>query len=556
MTMQEQMLAHMDQQIREMLTHQQSDGSVIRKDSDTDTRYCGFCLAGMLTCYAHPSSCFASGEARETLERGLHSVMRYLAKQARESGMFDLASCNFDSAPDTAFTVNALLDCAHVLKTSTMPGTGEALEALLPIILRACDGICEGGFHTPNHRWAIAACLMDAAAFTSDVSQAKRFRGAASRYLAEGLDISEDGEFAERSSGTYNAVNDDQMLRLFLTTGDRQYLEAARRNLIMMLSYLEPDGSIFTFHSTRQDHGQRVWPGGYFWLYALCGYLSEDPALAAFAMPAWETAMAHGETPRGLIQFMRFPELEAYIGKVPADRSRIAHYAHLFSHSGIARMREGNFSVSILAGKPDFLYVTSGDIGLCMSLYANVCDKRNFVSEGIEEVSKGHFRLRCRMESWYYLPYDPGECDTQDWWEMDSANTRKKQVRDSLEITVDLIRTADGKGLEITVETAGLSKVPLRLELGIAGQEIRSESFVIPCIPGAGMTVCAGNLEVHGAGEDVLTIGPCFASHNVLSAMGGAFRHSADRFVVNLTDHTPCTHTITLGSAPIFPDRL
>ena len=85
------------------------------------------------------------------------------------------------------------------------------------------------------------------------------FSDRADIYLREGLDISRDGEFAERSTGTYNGVNDDQMIRLYLATGDRLYLEAARSNLEMMLSYFDPDGSVFTFNSTRQDYGQKVW---------------------------------------------------------------------------------------------------------------------------------------------------------------------------------------------------------------------------------------------------------------------------------------------------------
>lgn len=46
--------------------------------------------------------------------------------------------------------------------------------------------------------------------------------------MAEGLDINEDGEFAERSAGNYNQVNDDQMIRLFIATGERRFLEASK----------------------------------------------------------------------------------------------------------------------------------------------------------------------------------------------------------------------------------------------------------------------------------------------------------------------------------------
>ena len=65
----------------------------------------------------------------------------------------------------------------------------------------------EGGFHTPNHRWAIAGMLkLCGRLFNDDVMYAS-----ADRYLAEGIDCNEDGEYAEKSAGNYNSVNNDAM---------------------------------------------------------------------------------------------------------------------------------------------------------------------------------------------------------------------------------------------------------------------------------------------------------------------------------------------------------
>ena len=56
----------------------------------------------------------------------------------------------------------------------------------------------------------ISSCLLCCEKITGNKALGERAR----EFLAEGLDINEDGEFAERSAGNYNQVNDDQMILL------------------------------------------------------------------------------------------------------------------------------------------------------------------------------------------------------------------------------------------------------------------------------------------------------------------------------------------------------
>ena len=70
---------------------------------------------------------------------------------------------------------------------------------------------------------------------------------AANTYLKEGIDCNEDGEFSEKSAGNYNRINNDAMILLSQVTGDTTYEQHVLRNLRMMLTYIEPDGSIFTW---------------------------------------------------------------------------------------------------------------------------------------------------------------------------------------------------------------------------------------------------------------------------------------------------------------------
>ena len=123
------------------------------------------------------------------------------------------------------------------------------LDMVEHIVRQGAYGILQGGFHTPNHRWAIASVLMTC----SRLFDCEEMEQAAFTYLNEGIDCNEDGEFAEKSAGNYNRVNNDAMIMLSEATGDPSYEQNALRNLRMMLTYWEPDDSVFTANSTRFD---------------------------------------------------------------------------------------------------------------------------------------------------------------------------------------------------------------------------------------------------------------------------------------------------------------
>ena len=131
------------------------------------------------------------------------------------------------------------------------------------ILVNGGKAIIYGGFHTPNLRWAIASTLMMLYRLTSDESMKK----GAEKFLIEGCDCNEDGEYAERSAGGNNLVNNNAMIMLAMATADDSWYEPVKRNLTMMLHYIEPDGSIFTNNSTTQDRGTRIFPTGYYLEY-------------------------------------------------------------------------------------------------------------------------------------------------------------------------------------------------------------------------------------------------------------------------------------------------
>ena len=230
-----------------------------------EPRQSGFFLGEMMAAFCTKDSrWYLSGK----LEKGIRAVLTYMENHQRPDGCFDLTPCNYASPPDTAFMVNALLNGWWLLEKCDAPEADFMREPVYRLIDTTSRGIAAGGFHTPNHRWAIASCLLSCEKITGNKQLGERAR----EFLAEGLDINEDGEFAERSAGNYNQVNDDQMIRLYLATGDQIYLEAAAKNLEMMYAYFDPDNSVFTNNSTRQDLGWKVYAATYYILYLMVGY--------------------------------------------------------------------------------------------------------------------------------------------------------------------------------------------------------------------------------------------------------------------------------------------
>ncbi len=137
-------------------------------------------VASMTAAYCNEDTSFYHDErVLESILLGLD----YIRRVQHESGLFDYITCNFFSAPDTAFCIKKLIPVYQYLAGKagefTLPGKAGGLKAVrstdrrsLPegerkileqveqIVRLGAEGMLAGGFHTPNHRWAIASVLM------------------------------------------------------------------------------------------------------------------------------------------------------------------------------------------------------------------------------------------------------------------------------------------------------------------------------------------------------------------------------------------------------------
>ena len=541
MTHRKEMLQDLDERVARLLPRQITDAGDARfggfwtEDFHVEPRQSGFFLGDMVAAYVTQDSRW---HRDDTLRAAILRDLTYMERHQRPDGCFDLSSCNFASPPDTAFMVNAMLNGWWLLDKSPEGSPEDIRRRMYALIDSASRGIAAGGFHTPNHRWAIAACLLNCEKITGNAALGRRAR----QYLQEGLDINEDGEFAERSAGNYNQVNDDQMIRLYLATGDKTFLAAAARNLEMMYCYFDPDQSLFTNNSTRQDMGKKVYADTYYILYLLTGYLLGREDLGRAAGFIWQDCRRRGTVPPGVEWVLLFPDMDGY-GEQADFEPPISHIDRLFQASHIARIREGNWSCTLLQGKANCLYFQHGAFSLYMTIYANLCDRRNFLADTLEKTDRG-YRMTSHATGWYYLPFDE-KPTTSDWWAMDNPHARRKAEGLPLDTTLEIVRLPDG--VDLYLRTDGIDQLPLRCEFSfLPGGYVRTRHFIQRTRPGESINVLDGTVEAAGPGGETIVLDSAFGAHDFRDRMGGAYPLSENHYTVLFTAYTPVDKKISI----------
>ncbi len=491
-----------------------------------------YALASALAVYFHEDSCFYKSKE---LYQAVDLALDFIARTQREDGSFDYPSCNFKSAADTSFCFKRLIAAYRLLVKYGNPAD-EAIRVLkekyLTIMHKALDAIREGGFHTPNHRWGITAALLQGSnLFATEKEFAAGLKNRAEQYLAEGIDGDEDGEYAERSTGNYNAVVNNAMMAMYQETGNEAFLGYVERNLSMMLTYMDPDDTIFTQNSTRQDQGKLEYADKYFYQYLYMCSRERNPAFDGAAHKIIKDNMERGDlAPDCLHIVMNHDEMMGYHFE---EYGFLEEYRKFFRHAGVLRVKKPAYTYTVLNGKSAFLYFKSKGTTLCVKIGESCCDIRNFIPQTIEELPDG-CRLEAEAQSWYYLPFKEKQ-DTSDWWKMDQSK-REKLISSRLKTTLE-IREKE-QGLELNLKAEGLDRLPLRLEICIpAGVSIEHPAFALEAGAGESMILKDGYLEIHD-GLTTVEIGPGFGEHSFKGHYSGEEINSAG-YTVYANGYTP-----------------
>lgn len=483
----------------------------------------------------------------------------YIRRVQHENGLFDYITCNFFSAPDTAFCIKKLLPVYRYLagkagaaklpdaeggpeavgrigKDCLPQGEKEILERVETIVESGARGMLEGGFHTPNHRWAIASVLMTC----GRLFDCKEMETAAFTYLNEGIDCNEDGEFAEKSAGNYNRVNNDAMIMLSEATGDSSYEQNAIRNLKMMLTYWEPDESVFTANSTRFDKDRLVYPKDYYMEYLNMGMKYNIPEFLQMCNSIFEMVdRKHITSPDFLIWFMLNPEYR----KLEFEGSYVRpDFRSYYQESEIARGQQGRFTYTVMGGKSNFFYLHNGTMKLEMKVAGSFCEHRAFKSEKMERLSEREYHLSQTMRGWYYLPFAE-KPETSDWWKMDNASRDKKMGPD---MQIDVWVREVENGVDVRVKTSGVEGAPWRIELAFSGVSLMTNEYVDMPLTGSEVIVVKKGYTEVGNGSDALIVGPCFGEHHFTEGKEDSEAKTPGAATLYLTDYTAFDHTIEI----------
>ncbi len=495
-------------------------------------------VASMTAAYCNSDTRYYQSE--KVLKRILLGL-DYIRRVQHENGLFDYVTCNFYSAPDTAFCVKKLLPVCQYLRgrrdgEGLAQGEREIFDRLEEIVRKGAEGLLEGGFHTPNHRWAIASVLMTCAKLFED----RAMEEAAGLYLREGIDCNEDGEFAERSAGNYNRINNDAMIMLSRATGDPAYERHAIRNLWMMLTYWEPDGSVFTANSTRFDKDRLIYPKDYYLEYLEMGMKYQIPEFLQMCNTLFEIVdQKHITSPDFLIWFMLYPGfrgLEAEGGYVRPDFHRY------YRESGIARAQQGRFTYTVMKGRSNFFYLHNGTMKVEMKVAGSFCEHRAFRGETMEQLPSGAYHLAQTMRGWYYLPFAE-KPETSDWWKMDNAS-REKKLGPDMQIDVWVREAEDG--VDIQVKTSGVEGAPWRIELAFSGVDFLTNEYMdLPLTGSEVLVVKQGYTEVSN-GRDAMILGPCFGEHHFTEGKEDSEAKTPGAATLYLTAYTPFDRTIEI----------
>jgi len=122
-------------------------------------------------------------------------AMDFISRNLPKSGLISMIYCNFSSPADTGFAMYGFGPIVELLRKDDHPDLIQFLPKLEELTNRIGSGLIEGGIHTPNHRWSNVQGL----GWLWKLFGNQKAKDYAELWLKEGIDISSDGEYLERS---------------------------------------------------------------------------------------------------------------------------------------------------------------------------------------------------------------------------------------------------------------------------------------------------------------------------------------------------------------------
>lgn len=392
-------------------------------------------------------------------------AMEFALSMQHEDGTFDLLQTNFHDGAETAFTVQTFAP-TFILMTQRMGDTPEEkrlYELGMRYIQQAATGMINSGFHTPNHRWVISAALGMCYRLTGREDCLAHIR----KFLNEGMDCDEEGEFTERSAGTYNIICDRSLILMARTLDMPELYAHVTRNLNMVIKYFEPDNTVNTLNSTRQDVGTAPSWNIYYGCYLYMALKTGNPEFAyiADAMLAeqvgpLEYADAHAIPRFDFIPWFLMDEQMQRTLKTLVPQKPCLDYVKHFEKSGIVRARKGDFTLTLIKDRPMFAKLQYGKHEAYLRLAGCFYACGQFCAQSITPTAEG-FEMKYHARWGYKRPLEE-KPETSDWRKMDHSKRAEVNMQD-YDFTLH-IRMKD-TGVVLDIDYSGVECVPTKLEL-------------------------------------------------------------------------------------------
>ncbi|MBN2558606.1 MAG: hypothetical protein JXB33_07640 [Clostridia bacterium] len=474
-------------------------------------------------------------------------AMDYGLRKQHEDGTIDLVETNFHCASTIGFSIQGVVPGYRVIKKYSRHShlEDEFQAKVLKYIEKSADGMKSGGFHTPNHRWVLASAL----ALCSNELGRKDLLEDIDLYLNEGIDCNEYGEWTERSAGIYNKVNNDGMIILAEELGKWELLDHVGRNLYMMFTYLEPDDSLFTMNSHRQDFGQLMYPMRYYENYLMTAHYTKNKHFAYMADYLFNMVndFPNDAGPLGaanlptcmhrymLNDFLRENELEKEIFDW-------THYEKFYGESNIVRKRCGDSITTIMGGNPSFLRFQQGRNVVMLRYAASFFGTEGrFTPDSIVPIDGG-YRLHYRSDWGYVRPLGKPDRPVKDGHT--NIEHRERVNMQFFDVDIDIFPMDDGVRVEL--DSKGVEDLPCKLELIFQpGGFFDSAQAEFKAAEDQHIMVKFGGFK-YMLGNDTIEVDGAFAQTNYHAELRGSLPPVPKSFTVYFTGWSPTKRTILI----------
>ncbi len=189
----------------------------------------------------------------EDLLKAIKKAMLFVDRNLPASGLISMVYCNFSSPADAGFALFGYAPTLKNLRSDQEFLAADVLDAYAALVWRLGKGLINGGVHTPNHRWSNTQGL----GWLWHLFNDQAARTQAEEWLAEGIDVTCDGEYLERSLNYSNHSN-RSLLSAAYTLDLPHLIEPARQNMLSLPYLMHDDGYLETGLSRRNDAGLPV----------------------------------------------------------------------------------------------------------------------------------------------------------------------------------------------------------------------------------------------------------------------------------------------------------